>query len=851
MPKHNTVGMRQAKNISSMNMMTPSPIHFKKIVSVYFKSINSNILFSVLLLILSCNLGAQTTTSPIEKFLLSKQKSMSPDQLFVHLDRNKYKPGDTIYFQAYIRDNFTNDFESKSISLYALLLNNNNAKVDSSRFRINNSTCSGWMTIPLKSKTGKYHFVAFTSIMQNFDPSEAFRTDLFVNGADKITVENITSFDPEFIELKFLPEGGNSVQGLEQRIGFIATDVNGYPVNIEGLLKNKSGLTLDSIKSGAYGPGSFVCTTEPDMYVEITKGNSKEKIWKLPNPIDSGICLSVKPIDNRSFSIEIQSNYYKNDTIFVVGVMNTSEIFLQNLVMDKKQRMVIETNQLPSGVAQITIFSKDLHPLAERLYYLNSDKHLMFNIVPQSQISSPGQENELAISVTDGLGNPSSGFFSISVTDSISGIAEIYTPGIESVLNFNPYFHKNLPKKVLVTGLENLSNTERDLMLMIYGWSRYNWDFTEKTTPEDLFNYDLIDIKVKGESKFLPSVKLDLISLEDPTVFHLNTNKMGDTSMRLDSLPENSKSIIFLTGKIFRSGINGVNWSIPYNEQFLKNISNFTSQQSMNFGSNTNITLINKPATNDKNNESVLNNPGITDKIFEIPEVTISASKKIEYINKYEELYKYANVKSMPGKQINNYLTLGQAIRNIAPAAIINEPPLQPAIYFRQSHSFFGARIPAMIVLDGMPVYDGWAEVRFLPTDQIASISILEGAQGHIIYGEEASGGVIFINTNKSSFANIRTDWKRQNISKNLLTPINIFRKNVEFYNPMRSEIEDTLSLSDRPTVYWNPEVYFDGRAPVKIKYRNLKNIGTVLITINGASINNLIGTGKASCQVK
>ena len=94
----------------------------------------------------------------------------------------------------------------------------------------------------------------------------------------------------------------------------------------------------------------------------------------------------------------------------------------------------------------------------------------------------------------------------------------------------------------------------------------------------------------------------------------------------------------------------------------------------------------------------------------------ISAEKKIEYLNKYEEVYKYANVKSMPGEQVNKYITLGQAIRNIVPAATIVEPPKPPGIYFRQSHSFFGANVKAMIVLDGMPLIDGWAQVR---TNQI------------------------------------------------------------------------------------------------------------------------------------
>ena len=90
-----------------------------------------SIFFSVLLIILYYNLNAQSIISPIEKYLLLQQKSKSPDQVFVHLDRNMYKPGDTIRFQAYIRDRFTNEFESKSVTFYALLFDDKNLKAES------------------------------------------------------------------------------------------------------------------------------------------------------------------------------------------------------------------------------------------------------------------------------------------------------------------------------------------------------------------------------------------------------------------------------------------------------------------------------------------------------------------------------------------------------------------------------------------------------------------------------------------------------------------------------------------------------------------------------------------------
>lgn len=781
--------------------------------------------------------------TPIDNYLLHQQGSSSPDQVFVHLDRNMYKPGDTIRFQAYIRDRFTNEFESKSVALYALLFDDNRAKVDSSRFKIDNSTSSGWMTIPVEAQSGKYHFVAFTSMMQNFEPSEAYQTDLLVKGNDKIPEDANTFFDSEYFELKFLPEGGNSVQGVEQRIGFNATDYKGDPVHIEGLLKSSSGLTLATIKSGIYGPGIFVCTPEPGMYVEIIKGNDKEKTWPLPTPMVSGICMRLKPIDNRSFSIEIQSNHDNNDTITVSGVMNSNQIFSHELVLKKKQHMVIVTDQLLSGIATITIFNKDLKPLAERLWYINTDKHLLFNTVRGSNVYTPGQETELSISVTDGLGNPCEGTFSIAVTDSISGHhAEIYTPGIESVFNYNPHFQRNLPYKVLVTGLENLTDEDRDLILMVYGWSKYNWDFKEKVTNrEDLENYDMIKIKVPQESKkdHPSEKKLDLISLEVPSIKHLITKNDGEVSLPLDSLASDTRTVILIPNAKDKKQVTEANLRIESKPEYFKTKKFLSLQQ----------TIPKKIIASTPADFQI----SLGDSTIEIPEVTIKGypKLKVKYQNIYEERYKYANIKSSDPEIIHTSFDLESVIRRISGMVTITLDD----VYLRGSGtSFFGKQVGALFVLDGMPLYsDGWRTAKTISITEIASVTVLKGNQARTIYGLAASGGTIFINTmvHDPSLNNVFTKWAPKNKNNNLLSPVNIYRSSIEFYNPTRSDFDYDPGIQKKSTYYWNPEVYFNGKEPIKIRYLNLKHRGPVLITINGASLNNLVGTGKASYQVK
>jgi len=48
-----------------------------------------------------------------------------------------------------------------------------------------------------------------------------------------------------------------------------------------------------------------------------------------------------------------------------------------------------------SGVAQIILFNKEMKPLSERLYYINADKHLKFNIKTENDVFNPGQETRI------------------------------------------------------------------------------------------------------------------------------------------------------------------------------------------------------------------------------------------------------------------------------------------------------------------------------------------------------------------------------------------------------------------------------------------------------------------------
>ncbi|HAM11465.1 MAG TPA: hypothetical protein DCP74_14635, partial [Bacteroidales bacterium] len=71
----------------------------------------------LLLFFIYGNIFSQDRREKIHVLLNNISENQPADQLFIHTDRNLYHSGDTIRFQAYIRDYQTEVFETGSISL--------------------------------------------------------------------------------------------------------------------------------------------------------------------------------------------------------------------------------------------------------------------------------------------------------------------------------------------------------------------------------------------------------------------------------------------------------------------------------------------------------------------------------------------------------------------------------------------------------------------------------------------------------------------------------------------------------------------------------------------------------------
>ena len=112
-----------------------------------------------------------------EKFQSSQEKS-SPDKVYLHFDKTIYKPGESIWVSAYVRDGRSLKPSQKSDIVYVELINPRGAVEKSIRLIAQNGQAAGDFQLAANAKGGTYKLKAYTKWQKN--TSEFFEREIQV-----------------------------------------------------------------------------------------------------------------------------------------------------------------------------------------------------------------------------------------------------------------------------------------------------------------------------------------------------------------------------------------------------------------------------------------------------------------------------------------------------------------------------------------------------------------------------------------------------------------------------------------------------------------------------------------------
>jgi hypothetical protein len=392
------------------------------------------------------------------------------EKIYLHFDRAMYTPGETIWFKAYL---FAGAFPSAiSKTVYAELIDDQGKLLDRKSAPVMMSGAAAAFDLPADLKSPYVFVRAYTRWMLNFDSSFLFEKAIPI--ASKRKAPSVAANPTAF--LQFFPEGGNLVAGLPSRIAFKATDNKGLPIPVKGEIVGNTGKKV-YFTSEHDGMGYFM--------LEPVAGEQYKAVWKdpagknqetaLPAALASGLVLEA---NNQGGKIDFTLRKSQNATYqaaYVVAQMHQQLLYRAkaNLINRTSAGGSIPLQNVPAGIVQITVFTEDEKPLAERIVFVNQEDNYFItdlnaaakNLVKRGrnviQIDVPDTiACNLSVSVTDAGLNPATK----SEEDIFSSL--LLTSDIKGYVHQPAYYFTGSE-----TALRHL-----DLVMMTNGWRRFRWE---------------------------------------------------------------------------------------------------------------------------------------------------------------------------------------------------------------------------------------------------------------------------------------------------------------------------------------------------------------------------------------
>jgi hypothetical protein len=483
------------------------------------------------------------------------------EKLYLQFDKKAYNPGERIWYKAYLFTGF--DPSPYSKNFYAELFDENGNLILRNSAPFSESSASGSFDLPASFEGTRIHIRAYTTWMLNFDTSFVFSKDLRIIGSSK---DSLPHPDPSPTSLHFFPEGGELVAGIENNIAFKANDSFGEPRKISGVLYDQSGKSLYSFNSSHNGMGSFLIIPDKnDAFYAIWKDEKgNEHRTDLPSVNSSGIVLRVLNTNLKLvFSVSRPAESLAYQQVTVVAHMNQQMVYkatvnLKDIAMNGG---TIPTQQLPTGILQITVFDVNQMPLAERVCFINNNNYDFAGTltVTTKSLQKRGR-NAIDLQIMD----TTKSNMALAITDAEVDGNRIWDDNIISCLLLSGDLHGYIKDPYYY--FKNNSDSivrQLDLVMLTHGWRRFKWDDLAKgKTP--LIKYPIENfLSLNAEVLGIPSSRI----AKDESLNVIFQYR--DSSTNMLSVPYASNSKFKLPGLIFYDTVKTF-----YSFNLNKNLSN-------------------------------------------------------------------------------------------------------------------------------------------------------------------------------------------------------------------------------------------------------------------------------------
>ncbi len=725
----------------------------------------------------------------------------SPQKVYLHMDKSNYYAGEHIWFKAYLLDGITHYQDSLSEPVYVELINPYRKAAQIIRLKIINGEGTGSFFLADTIPEGIYQVRAYTNWMKNFGPEFFFNKNLEIRNPKKefqITAKEARSNKKNVKKLMnkttryqigFFPEGGRLIAGTKSKIAFKATEDFGAGIPVTGAVYDQNNKELVEFETAFEGMGYFTLRPLKNhrYYAMVKYPDGSTKKVPLPEAeenavglmlYDSGNLITAKISSNKPPSNDRPAN----DFILIGQVRGKMYYAESKNLLDKDSTITMNANIFPSGVVQFTLFNNRLMAIAERLFFVNHNDFVRFDITADKLTDSV----KLKIKPVNSGAVSSTFSGSVTVTIPETNQPEILQHNILTELLLTSDLPGNIPSPAYFINTAGPQVKEHaDLLMLTNGWKRFVWaDLTEKEYPKIRFTKEdgiTVAGKITREFFEIPvkeaSVKLYILT-EYNDEYNTISDKNGRFSFdKLDYWDTLSVRIVA------RKPGGGKNVLILLNDASMEEVQEYYGDFFLTTTSKIDMK--------------------------KYRQVQADIAKK-EMIKRQKELDSIFS-KSIYGTP--DYVIWGDEIPEgcaSIPDAIKGRVPgvnvAGNSITIRGINTLLGNTDP-LVVVDG--VTTSLDALYSIPVEDVERIEILKGPST-AMYGSRGANGVIAIYTKHGTFM------KKGEISFSMLGYHVVER----YYSPSNKSLTNNIDRQQLPvTVSWNPEIKIHPAEMIEITF--------------------------------
>ncbi len=762
----------------------------------------------------------------IDSILSIAETSFPQEKVYLQTDKAVYAGGETIWFKAYLTaDNLAAPLCK---TLYAELITDKGRVLQQRTMPIVLGGASSDFILPDSLNNTKLFIRAYTQWMLNFDSSLLCVKPVYVVPRQAPAKKNIT---PVYT-LEIFPEGGDLIEETECTVAFKATSQNAVPVAVKGDIINSDNKKISSFSSVHDGMGFF--TLQP-MAGQTYKAVWKDKSGKLhetalPPAKKQGVAIHISYTGNKLYyTLQRPATATEPYTKFTV-IAQTQQRMAYAASINLSQRTSvtapIETDSIPDGVLQVTIFNNAMQPVAERLVFVNNNNYSFITDLHMAEQNMAKRQrsvlqidvggkllSNLSVSVTDADMNPvgkneENIFSSLLMTSDIKGY--VYNPAY--------YFSSD----------DDSVKQHLDLVMMVNGWRRFTWQKimtgqwpVVKQQPDD---HLAIQGKVVGLSSTM---------LANRTINAILKTKVGTPNYY--TIPLNNKGeftasgfYFFDTAKIHYQLSNDKNKTVTESASFLFNNTfikaPLLSQQQIGSFYMPDIIDSSALAKNISVAAALYNEQFAFNKTQVLQEVKIKRQVKSnrqkledEYTSGFfggGDGYTFDPEEDITAQTATSVL---QYLQSRVPGLNINTTGGQTATWRGSNTSLFVNEMQTDI-----------DELQRLNMRDVALVKVFRPPFMGAIGG--GSGGAIAVYTKKGSAG------ASNGFTALPSAPFYGYSAIREFYSPDYSAPANNTDTKDyRTTLYWNPHVYFDNNSRrITLPFYNNDNCKKIRVIVEG-----------------